>query len=169
MKLSPESHRRLEEFFREFRGEPGLRLPPVKVYTGGLSRLLLDSIGMGAITFGRRVFVSPRMVVKDVRGRRAVHGWLLVHEAAHVLQYEEDGFVKFLLKYLRDYWRELPAGEKWKLSGAARVAAYKAIPAEREAREAEHAYRSSKETRNGPARAHCAADAGEAGGPLKEL
>ncbi|HEV2861841.1 MAG TPA: DUF4157 domain-containing protein [Pyrinomonadaceae bacterium] len=146
MRLSAESHRRVEEFFREFRGEPGLRLPPVKVYAGGLSRLLLDSIGMGAITFGRSVFVSPRMVVRDGRGRRAVHGWLLVHEAAHVLQYEKAGFVRFLLEYLRDYWRGLPAGGKWKLGGAARVAAYMAIPAEREAREAEHAYRSLKET-----------------------
>ncbi len=146
-----------------------MRLPPVKVYAGGLSRLLLDSIGMGAITFGRRVFVSPRMVVQDARGRRAVHGWLLVHEAAHILQYEEAGFFKFLLKYLRDYWRGLPAGEKWKLGGAARVAAYRAIPAEREAHEAEHAFRSFKEMGAGPACAHCAADGGEAGGPLKEL
>jgi len=168
VRLSAESHRRVEEFFREFRGEPGLRLPPVKVYSCVLSRLLLDSIGMGAITFGRRVFVSPRMVVKDGRGRRAVHGWLLVHEAAHVLQYEEAGFFKFLLKYLRDYWRELPAGEKWKLSGAARIAAYAAIPAEREALEAEHAYRSFKKMGAAPARAHYAADASEAGSPLKE-
>ena len=145
VRLSAESHRKVEEFFRDFRGEPGLRLPPIKVYAGGFSRLLLDSIGMGAITFGRRVFVAPRMTVRDGRGRRAVHGWLLVHEAAHVLQYEEAGFVKFLLGYLRDYWRGLPAGAKWRLSGPARLAAYLTIPAEQEAREAEHAYRSLQE------------------------
>ena len=167
MRLSAESHRKVEEFFRAFRGEPGLRLPPVKVYAGGFSRLLLDSIGMGAITFGRRVFVSPRMTVRDKKGRRAIHGWLLVHEAAHVLQYEEAGFVKFLLEYLRDYWRGLRAGGG--LGGAARMAAYMAIRAEREAREAEQAYRSFKETGAGPARAHGAAAAGEAGSPLKEL
>jgi hypothetical protein len=169
VKLSAESHRRVEEFFRDFRGEPALRLPPVRVYAGGLSRLLLDSIGMGAITFGRRVFVSPRMVVEEGRGRRAVHGWLLVHEAAHVLQYEEAGFVKFLLVYLRDYCRALRGAWGWKLGRAARMAAYMAIPAEREAREAEHAYHLFKERGGGPARARGAADSGEAGSPLKEL
>ena len=88
MRLSAESHRAMEEFFRGLRGEPGLRLPRFKVYAGSLSRLLLKSIGMGAITFGRRVFVSKRLVRKDPDGRLTVPGWLLVHEAAHVLQYE---------------------------------------------------------------------------------
>jgi len=133
----------MEEFFRGLRGEPGLRLPPFKVYAGPLSGLLLDSIGMGAITFGRRVFVSRRLVRKGAGGRLTAPGWLLVHEAAHVLQYEEKGFVKFLFDYLRAYWAALREGGRW--GGAGRMAAYLAIPDEREAREAEYAFRSSAE------------------------
>jgi len=143
MKLSAESHRTMQEFFRGLRGEPGLRLPRFRVYAGPLSRLLLDSVGMSAITFGRRVFVSTRLVRRGGDGRLTVPGWLLVHEAAHVLQYEEKGFVRFLIGYLRSYWAGLRAGGR--RGAAGRLAAYLAIPDECEAREAEHAFRASLE------------------------
>jgi hypothetical protein len=133
----------MEEFFRSLRGEPGLRLPRFKVYAGPLSGLLLDSIGMGAITFGRRVFLSKRLVREGPDGRLTAPGWLLVHEGAHVLQYERKGFVKFLFGYLRAYWAALREGGRW--GGAGRMAAYLAIPDECEAREAEHAFRASRE------------------------
>jgi hypothetical protein len=78
------------------------------------------------------------MVKTDSSGRASAPAWLLVHEAAHVLQYEERGFVRFLAGYLRSYLRVLIKGKD--LSAAARTAAYLSIPEERAAREAERAY-----------------------------
>jgi hypothetical protein len=142
MRLSEESHREVEEFFRKHEGRPGLVLPTVYVYAGLLARLLTEPARVGAITFGRRVFVRPSLIKRDSSGRASVPAWLLVHEAAHVLQYEECGFVGFLVGYLRSYVRGLEEGEG--LNAAARNAAYLAIPEERAARAAEHAYVESR-------------------------
>ena len=139
MRLSRESHARVERFFREHRGEPGLRLPPVYVHAGPLARLLTGvSGGMSGITFGRHVFVSPSLVRRDARGRARVPSFLLVHEAAHVLQYEERGFARFLLGYVGEYLRRLRACGGWDARG--RMAAYESIGVECEARAAERAY-----------------------------
>lgn len=142
MRLSVEAHSEVEEFFRKHEGRPGLVLPPVYVYAGTLARLLTEPARVGAITFGRRVFVRPTLIKKDSSGRASVPAWLLVHEAAHVLQYDERGFVGFLVGYLRSYVRGLKEGKG--LSAAARNAAYLAIPEERAAREAERAYVESR-------------------------
>lgn len=96
------------------------------------------TFGILAITFGSRVFVSARVLRRDERGRLAVPAALVVHEAMHVLQYNEAGFFGFLFSYLREYWRELRAQPGW--GRAARQAAYLAIKHEREAYEAEGAY-----------------------------
>jgi hypothetical protein len=142
MRLSVEAHREVEEFFRKHEGRPGLVLPPVYVYAGALARLLTEPARVGAITFGQRVFVRPTLIKKDSSGRASVPAWLLVHEAAHVLQYDERGFVGFLVGYLRSYVRGLKEGKG--LNAAARNAAYLAIPEERAARAAERAYVESR-------------------------
>jgi len=143
MKLSAESHCEVEEFFRRHTGRAGLVLPPVYVYAGGFAGLLTRVAGgVAAITFGRRVFVRPSLVRKDSSGRARLPAWLLVHEAAHVLQYEERGTLRFLAGYLRGYFRVLWEGKKF--DAAARNRAYLAIPEEREAREAERAYAESR-------------------------
>jgi hypothetical protein len=143
MRLSDESHREVEEFFRRHRGMPGLILPPVYVYAGGFAGRLTRAARVGAITFGRRVFVRPSFVERDSSRRARMPGWLLVHEAAHVLQYEERGLIRFFYGYLRGYFRNLrEEGEGF--GAAARKAAYLAIPEEREAREAERAYLESR-------------------------
>ena len=139
MRLSDESHCEVEEFFRKHQGRPGLALPPVYVYAGGFAELLTKVAGgVAAITFGRRVFVRPSIVKSDSLGRAAVPAWLLIHEATHVLQYEERGFVRFLAGYLRGYFRGLWDGKGF--NAAARNEAYMAIAEERAAREAERAY-----------------------------
>lgn len=140
MRLSEESHARVERFFREHRGEPGLRLPPVYVHGGAAAGLLMSLAGASGITFGRHVFFRPSLVRRDARGRAVVPAALLVHEAAHVLQYEERGFARFVSGYLRGYWRALRAGRRWGAAG--RTAAYLAIEAEREAYAAERAFAS---------------------------
>jgi hypothetical protein len=138
MRLAPESHRHIEAFLRERKQCESLRLPPVSVYVGRLSRLLTGTFGILAITFGRRVFVSAHVVKRDERGRLTVPAGLLAHEAVHVVQYSEAGFAGFLLSYLREYWHALSAQPGW--GRAAREAAYRAIKQEREAYEAEDAY-----------------------------
>lgn len=138
MRLAPEAHRHIEAFLRERKGREALRLPPVHVYVGRWSRLLTGTFGILAITLGRRVFVSARVVKRNERGRLTIPAGLLAHEAMHVVQYTDAGFVSFLFSYLREYWRELRAQPGW--GRAARQAAYLAIKHEREAYEAEGEY-----------------------------
>lgn len=139
MKLAPRSHAELEAFFREHSGDDSLSLPEIVFHGGLFAKLLLKTIGMGAITFGRHVFVSQRFIERDGEGRVKIPGWLAAHEAAHVLQYQSRGHARFYSDYLRGYFRALRAGRS--LNGAARVAAYLAIAEEHEARAAEEAYR----------------------------
>ncbi|HYY58219.1 MAG TPA: DUF4157 domain-containing protein [Pyrinomonadaceae bacterium] len=138
MRLAVESQRLMEEFLRErFRLET-LKLPPLSLYRGRVASWLTNTFRIGAITFGRRIFVAPKMVTPDETGRLKVPGWLVAHEATHVWQYECAGFAGFLSSYLAGYWRALRAQRKW--GREARQAAYLAIREECEARESETAY-----------------------------
>lgn len=138
MKLARESHRRLEKFFREYLNDPKLLLPPIYLHRGRIARLVTKQLGTGAITFGRHILFSPDRVTQADGDLRA-EGWLVAHEATHVLQYEHEGYVRFFLKYLYGYWRALHKGRKW--DGQARINAYLAIAEERAALEAEQAYK----------------------------
>jgi hypothetical protein len=138
MRLSAESHARVEQFFREHLNEPGLSLPPINVHGGTSARLLMAVARMGAITFGRNVFVRPALFGKGAEGRATLPAWLVVHEAAHVLQYGKKGYPRFFRDYLRGYWRALRAGGRWDKVG--RMVAYMSIAEEREAQAAETAY-----------------------------
>jgi hypothetical protein len=138
MKLARESHLRLEQFFREYFNDPQLRLPPIYLHRGPLARLITRQLRIGAITIGRHVLLSPDRVVKEEWGL-CTKGWLVAHEATHVLQYEREGYLRFLFKYFYGYWRALRSGgRKW--NREARMAAYLAIEAERVAHEVERAY-----------------------------
>jgi hypothetical protein len=110
--------------------------------------LMMASAGMGAMTLGRHVFVSPGLFRKDASGRLTLPGWLIVHEAAHVLQYAERGFVRFLAGYLRGYWRALRESGRWDVR--ARTAAYLSLEEEREARMAEDAYAAQSDAWHSP-------------------
>jgi hypothetical protein len=76
--------------------------------------------GTSAMTFGRHVLVR-----RDRLGDAA----LLHHELVHVRQWREQGVAGFLARYLAAYLRG-------RLRGLGHWDAYRAIPAEREAREA---------------------------------
>jgi hypothetical protein len=138
MRLAPASHKLLEEFHRHLAGDDDLRLPPVHLYSGSVARWLTHTFNIGAITFGRRVFISPDLIRKEPEGRLLAPAWLVAHETTHVLQYEEAGFSGFLFRYLREYWQNLRGKERW--NAAARMEAYHAIKMECAAREAETAY-----------------------------
>lgn len=138
MLLSADSHKHLEEFHRHFCGDEKLRLPPVYLYRGCVSRWLTHTFNIAAITFGRRIFVKPELIRQNREGKWTAPAWLIAHETAHVLQYEAAGFIGFLITYLSDYWQSLGGRKMW--NAAARLDAYRAIKAEQAAREAEEAY-----------------------------
>ena len=139
MLLAPESHERIEAFLREHLRDETLRLPPVSIYSGRVARWLTGSLQILAITFGRRIIVASKVIVRDDRGRLTIPAGLIAHEATHVIQYQEAGFIRFLFSYLREYWRALQEHRQgW--GKAARNAAYFAIKHEREAYAAESAY-----------------------------
>src|ERR1044071_8509811 len=140
MFLAAESHERLERFFREHFNDPALRLPPLLFYESRLLLWLGRPLHLGAITFGRRIFVLPEYIERDPDGRLTIHGSIAAHEATHVLQYERAGWIGFFALYLRGYWRALKA--QGRVSSAAHMAAYLEISEEKEAREAEKAYAS---------------------------
>lgn len=58
----------------------------------------IKKLGYRAITFGDHVFIDPEYF-NDKK--------LLEHEMVHVKQYARDGFAKFILKYLGEYFFNL--------------------------------------------------------------
>jgi len=139
MKLASESHQRIEKFLRDHFHNEKLRLPVIHVYSGRFSGWLTRAFGILAITFGRRIFVTPKVIKRDERERLTAPAALIAHEATHVVQYGAAGFSGFLVSYLREYGRGLLDQKKgWGKS--ARQAAYFGIRQEREAYEAEAAY-----------------------------
>ncbi|MBV9495562.1 MAG: DUF4157 domain-containing protein [Acidobacteria bacterium] len=84
-----------------------------------------DVIGL---TLGRRVYIAPHMLERS----EAELERLLRHELAHVRQVRRIGLLRFLWRYLGEYWM-------LRRSGKSASAAYNAISFEREAREAEEA------------------------------
>jgi hypothetical protein len=138
MLLSPESHKQIEAFLRDHLRSDALELPPVIIYAGRGARWLTSTFGILAITFGRRIFVASKVIGRDEHGRLTLPAGLIAHEATHVVQYSQNGFIGFLLSYLGEYWRALKEQPGW--GRAARDAAYFAIEQEREAYQAESAY-----------------------------
>ncbi len=131
MKLAPESHLKFQTFFREIFQDEEFRMPQVYFYAGGFSRLLTKTLKIHGITIGKNVFIKPRFV--SVKNKRVkIHAELAAHEIAHVLQYERDGFIKFLYEYLNGYRRNL---KKRKIQDKfSQQQAYWEIPFEIEAR-----------------------------------
>ncbi|HEX8473755.1 MAG TPA: hypothetical protein VF666_06950 [Pyrinomonadaceae bacterium] len=138
MRLSPETHRHIEEFLRVHFSDAQLKLPRIKIYGGKFGRFITTHLKIGAITIGSRIVVSPKLVGRDALGRVTLPGWLLAHECVHVMQYKHAGLIGFFVAYLREYFKTLRVSGK--LDAAARNDAYRAIRHEREAREAEDEY-----------------------------
>jgi hypothetical protein len=138
MFLSPESHHCIESFLRDYLHEENLKLPRLSIYSGRWTRWLTSAFHISAITFGRCIFVAPKMVARDGSGRLTVPAKLIAHEAMHVVQYARAGFINFLCSYLSGYFHALRKERGW--SKAARHAAYLAIKQEQEAYAAESAF-----------------------------
>ena len=138
MRLSPDIHQELEEFFREFFGDEFLRLPKMRFYGNRFAELLNKNLDVWGITFGRFVFIRPDLFVRDARRRLCINKELLAHEVAHVIQYQRLGFLGFIYTYLKGYWRALKTKKKW--DAQARTEAYLEIPHEIEARKCASAF-----------------------------
>ncbi|MGI8882812.1 MAG: hypothetical protein ACR2IA_01030 [Pyrinomonadaceae bacterium] len=134
MKLSRNSHRTIEIFFRDFLQDENFTLPLTHFYIGNVSKFLTLFLKINGITIGRRIFIMPELISLNRKKQIKLPEDLVVHEIMHVIQYKKAGFVKFLYEYLRDYWSNLRKKRKW--DTASRRIAYLEIPFEIEAREA---------------------------------
>ena len=134
MKLADASHRKLELFFREYFNDENLRLPRTYFYVGGFTKTLTKLISVHGITIGKHIFIKPTLLSLNRNNLPKLPEDLIAHEITHVLQYRREGFLKFLYKYLADFWRNLRAKKKW--DSASRHKAYLEIPFEIEARRA---------------------------------
>lgn len=110
-------------------------LPRIVLWGGWAGRFMTWVAHAQGVTFGRHVFWSPSAFPSFCLSNSALEQMddFLVHEVTHVWQYTRDGVVRFLWRYIRDYYRHLVGKEKsW--SRLARHRAYLAIPYEVEAR-----------------------------------
>ncbi len=146
MFLAAHTELHLQEFFRHFTNDATLRLPVVRVQRNALARFVTGRLRISGITVGRRILLAPSQVEarvesgieREIRGEFVVSEELLVHEMMHVVQYERDGFARFVCGYIGDYLRTL--WREKRCDAATRMAAYLAIPAECEARAAAREY-----------------------------
>lgn len=138
MKLAAQSQIHIQNFFRAYLGDQALELPSILIYRNRFAHLITRVCRVGAITFGRRVFVAPVFIKRDESNRLITPGWLVAHEAMHVLQYKQRGSASFLARYVYGFWRALRKTGRW--DKAARMTAYLNITEECAAREAEEAY-----------------------------
>lgn len=134
MKLADTSHQRLEAFFREYLDDADFRLPAVNLYAGKLTNILTNLISVHGITFGKRIFITPKLLSFNRNNFLKLPEDLIAHEITHAVQYRRNGFVRFFYEYLSSYWRNLRAKKRW--DAAARYEAYLEIPFEIEARRA---------------------------------
>lgn len=128
MRLAPWAQAQIEEFLRAHLRDQEISLPELRVHTGLFARWATRLMRAGGFTIGRHIFVAPKLVRRDERGRLVVPGWLIVHEAVHVLQFRRVGACRLALSYVGTYWRELWRSRS--LGREARVRAYFAVPEE---------------------------------------
>ena len=133
MKLAECSHRKIEIFFRQYLDDEKFHLPQIYFYVGKFTNLLTAFISVQGITFGRRIFIAPRLLTFNQKNLLKLPENLIAHEIAHVLQYKREGSIKFFYKYLTSFWRNLRKRGKW--DAVSRQKAYLEIPFEVEARQ----------------------------------
>lgn len=133
MKLGEKSHKKIEEFFREYLADDDFRLPDVEFYGGQFTHFLTKFLKIEGITIGRRVYICPANLNYSESGKLRLDEELAVHEIAHVLQYRREGFFRFLWLYQKSYYDNLR--KKGKRDLYAKAEAYLEIPFEIEARQ----------------------------------
>ncbi len=132
MRLAEPSHQKLESFFQEYLDDKSFRLPQSYFYIGKFSLVFTAVLGVHGITLGRQIFILPSLVSHTKNRKLKLPESLVVHEVTHVLQYRQEGVLRFVYKYLKSYWNNLKHEQRWNIT--ARRQAYLAIPYEIEAR-----------------------------------
>ncbi|MEJ7617550.1 MAG: hypothetical protein WKF30_11440 [Pyrinomonadaceae bacterium] len=139
MRLHPQAHAHIERFLCDYFVDEAVALPQLKIYCGAWTHGLAALFRIGAITVGKRIFVAPKYLVRDaVTKQLKLPGWLVAHEAVHVLQYRREGMLGFLGGYLREYLKNL--FNQRRCGAKSRMTAYLAISYEAQAHAAEKAY-----------------------------
>lgn len=138
MRLTVQSYQRLQDFLRQYYGDAALRLPEIDWRVGAVARGVTQLNGISAITFGCRVLLAPHAVWQDEAGAWRIAGRLVAHEATHVLQYQRQGWGRFLYGYLSEYAQAMRQATQW--NAATHFQAYANLNAEREAQAVEDAY-----------------------------
>ncbi len=131
MKLAESSRLKLEEFFRQTLNDEHLRLPAIYFYAGKFSAALTLLLRIHGITIGKRIFITPKFVVR-AGTKRKINLELAAHEIAHVLQFQREGFLSFFYKYSTSFLKNMRKQDDW--DAASRQSAYLDIPFEIEAR-----------------------------------
>ena len=133
MNLAQNSHLKLERFWREYLNDESFGLPQIYIYHGRFAGILTETLKIDGITFGKHIFIAPKLVTRNSKHHLKISSNLIAHEIAHTLQYGREGFFGFLYKYLKGFRRNLRQKEKWS-SNSVQIA-YWNIPFEIEARE----------------------------------
>lgn len=132
MRLSEESRDLFIEFFCERGFCEKENFPEIRVYCRLGARVITTLVMADGITFGRRIFVSPKHVGRNEGARLVLSRNLLAHEIVHVIQYEERGYIRFAKVYVSEFWRRFRKKKHW--TAKSWFEAYEAIPDEVEAR-----------------------------------
>lgn len=141
MTLCKDSHAQVEKFLREFFDDDLLQLPAIKFRRSKSVDVCLKLLGVAGLTLGRRVFIKREFFEREADGRLTLPGWLVVHEAAHVLQFARAGNVRFAFAYVNEYAAQMRWRRKIFRRTELHAASYYAISFEAEAYSVEAAYR----------------------------
>ena len=133
MRLSEPAHNIFARFFNDCELCESFEFPKVQVYVRRGSWVVTNILMVDGITIGRHVFVNPRLVSRDQNDLLRISKTLMAHEIVHVLQYQREGFRRFLTTYVLDFWKIFKRKKKWNLRTW--FESYLEIPHEIEARE----------------------------------
>jgi len=138
MRLSEQSHKKIEDFFREYLDNEDFRLPEVRFYGGKFTHYLTSVLKIEGLAVGRRIYIFPENFWISENRKLRLDEQLVVHEITHVLQYRREGFFRFLRLYFKSYYANLR--KKKRRDFSARTEAYLEISFEIEARQAASNY-----------------------------
>ena len=141
MILCKDSHAQIEKFLREHFSDESLRLPAVKFHRSKSIDVCLKFFKVAGLTLGMRVFIKREFFAREADGRWTLPGWLVVHEAAHVLQFARFGNVRFAFAYIGEYAAQMRRRREQVHRAERHAASYRAISFEVEAYAIEAAYR----------------------------
>ena len=133
MNLSLRTNELIRDFLIRYYEDENLRMPRIRIYSGIVAQIITGVLGVEGITFGRHILIRPGAFFRDSDGRLCLSKTLLVHEITHSIQYQRQGFCRFLFNYFREFVGGMRGRKKW--DSISRMSAYLNISHEIEARD----------------------------------